>query len=69
MNLQENIQRIRSMMGLLKEEDQEKEIILIEYSPHWFPKACFENDEQKAQPMVQQSSRLNHPSSKIATIH
>ena len=30
MNLQENIQRIRSMMGLLKEEDQEKEIILID---------------------------------------
>ena len=30
MNLQENIQRIREMMGLLKEEDQEKEIVLID---------------------------------------
>ena len=30
MNLQENIQRIKSMMGLLTEETQEKEIILID---------------------------------------
>jgi hypothetical protein len=30
MNLQENIQRIRQMMGLLTEESQEKEIILID---------------------------------------
>ncbi len=30
MNLQENIQRIREMMGLLTEEEQEKEIILID---------------------------------------
>ena len=30
MNLQENIQRIREMMGLLTEENQEKEIILID---------------------------------------
>ena len=30
MNLQENIQRIREMMGLLTEEDQEKEIVLID---------------------------------------
>ena len=30
MNLQENIQRIREMMGLLTEESQEKEIILID---------------------------------------
>jgi len=30
MNLQENIQRIRQMMGLLTEETQEKEIILID---------------------------------------
>ena len=30
MNLQENIQRIKSMMGLLTEENQEKEIILID---------------------------------------
>ena len=30
MNLQENIQRIKSMMGLLKEEYQEKEIVLID---------------------------------------
>ena len=30
MNLQENIQRIKQMMGLLTEEDQEKEIVLID---------------------------------------
>lgn len=30
MNLQENIQRIRKMMGLITEESQEKEIILID---------------------------------------
>jgi len=30
MNLQENIQRIREMMGLLTEETQEKEIVLID---------------------------------------
>ena len=30
MNLQENIQRIKEMMGLLTEETQEKEIILID---------------------------------------
>jgi hypothetical protein len=30
MNLQENIQRIKQMMGLLTEESQEKEIILID---------------------------------------
>jgi chloramphenicol 3-O-phosphotransferase len=30
MNLQENIQRIKSMMGLLTEETQEKEIVLID---------------------------------------
>ena len=30
MNLQENIQRIKQMMGLLTEEEQEKEIILID---------------------------------------
>ena len=30
MNLQENISRIREMMGLLKEENQEKEIVLID---------------------------------------